>query len=146
MKLHTLLIIGFAMSIAGCAKEEQAVPEEVDEAQTATPATEALPVENKEWQSDAFMKHMHLHAEKLDDLNFSLADGNFDAAMTPAYWMSRHETVGGAPSEMQPYLIGMREAARDVEEATDIAAAQLGAERINEQCQGCHAAAGITIE
>jgi len=146
MKLHTLLIAGFALSVAGCAKEEQAVPEMVDEAQAPPPAAESLPAENNEWQNDAFMEHMHAHAEMLDDLNFALADGDLDAAMTPAYWMSRHETVTDVPSETQFYLVGMREAARDVEEATDLAAAQLGAERINEQCQGCHAAAGVTVE
>ena len=141
MKFHMLLIIGFAVSIAGCAREEQPVPAGVDEA----PAAEAPPVEKKPWQDDAFVKHMHMHAEKLDDLNFALADGDLDAAMTPAYWMSRHETVS-VPSEMQIYFLGMREAARDVEEATDLEAATLGAERIEEQCQGCHATAGISIE
>ena len=141
MNFRMLLIIGFAVSVASCAKEEQPVPEGVDEA----PAAEAPPVEKKAWQDDAFLKHMHMHAEKLDDLNFALADGDLEAAMTPAYWMSRHETVI-VPSEMQIYFLGMREAARDVEEATDLEAATLGAERIEEQCQGCHATAGISIE
>ena len=137
MKLHMLLIIGFAVGIAGCAKEEQPVPEAADE---------ALPVEDQDWKNDAFMQHMHLHAEKLDELNFALSDGDLNAAMTPAYWMSRHDEVSDVPAEMQSFLISMREAARDVEEAADIESAQLGAERINEQCQGCHAAAGIAIE
>lgn len=146
MKLQTLLIVTFTLSVAGCAKEEQAVPDEVDAAQAPPPAAVAPPAENKEWQNDAFMEHMHAHAKMLDDLNFALADGDLDGAMTPAYWLSGHETVSDVPSELLPYLYGMREAASDVEEATDLAAAKLAAERINEQCQGCHIAAEVTVE
>lgn len=146
MKLQTLLIVTFTLGVTGCAEKEQAEPDEVDEAQAPPPAAVAPPMENDGWQDDAFMEHMHAHAEQLDDLNFALADGDLDAAMTPAYWLSRHETVGGVPSELQPYLDGMREAASAVGEATDLAAAQLAAERINEQCQGCHIAAEVAVE
>ena len=41
------------------------------------------------------------------------------------------------------YLAGMREAARAVEGAADLETASAASERITEQCQGCHAAAGI---
>jgi len=144
MKLQTLLIATLTLSIVGCAKEEQAVPDEADKA--PAPTTAAPPAEKKEWQNDAFIEHMHLHAEKLDDLNFALADGDLEGAMTPAYWLSGHETVSGVPSELLPYLYRMREAARAVEEATDLATAQIAAEEINEQCQGCHIAAEVTVE
>jgi hypothetical protein len=146
MKLQTLLIVTFTLGVTGCAEKEQAVPDEIDEAQASQPAAVATPRERKAWQNDAFMKHMHSHAEKLDELNFALADGDLDGAMTPAYWLSRHETVSDVPSELLPYLYRMREAARAVEEATDIATAQVAAESINEQCQGCHIAAEVTVE
>ena len=142
MKLQTLLIVIFTLSVAGCAREEQAVPDEVDEA----PAAVAPPAEKKEWQNKAFIDHMHAHAAQLDDLNFALADGDLEGAMTPAYWLSRHETVRDVPSELLPFLYRMREAARAVEEANDLAAAQIAAEQINEQCQGCHIAAEVTVE
>lgn len=142
MKLQTLLIATVTLSIAGCAEKEQAVPDEVDEA----PAAVAPATENKEWQNKAFIDHMHAHAEQLDDLNFALADGDLEGAMTPAYWLSRHETVSDVPSELLPFLYRMREAARAVEEATDLATAQIAAEQINEQCQGCHIAAEVTVE
>jgi hypothetical protein len=45
MKLHTLLIVGFALSMTGCAEKEQAMPEAVDEVQ-APPAIAAAPPGN----------------------------------------------------------------------------------------------------
>lgn len=138
MKLHMLLIVGLTLgSVTGCGEKEQVMPE------TAAPMTEEPAGEAKDWRSEAFLKHMHNHAERLDNLNFALANGDLDAAMTPAYWLSRHEAVNGIPTELQIYLNGMREAARAVELSTDIAAARNAAERITLQCQGCHAAAGI---
>jgi mono/diheme cytochrome c family protein len=89
---------------------------------------------------------MHVHAEKLDELNFALADGDLEAAMTPAYWLSRHETASDVQSEWMPFLYGMRTEAEAVETAPDLAAARAAAERINAHCQGCHAAVGIDIQ
>jgi mono/diheme cytochrome c family protein len=86
---------------------------------------------------------MHAHAEQLDDLNFALADGDLPGALTAAYWLSGHQEVSGIREEWRPYLDGMREAAKAIEEAKDIEAARVAAERINENCQGCHEAAGV---
>jgi hypothetical protein len=86
---------------------------------------------------------MHAHAEQLDNLNFALADNDLEGAMTAAYWLSGHQEVGGIREEWQPFLEGMREAAQDVEEASDLETARAAAERINLQCQGCHDAAGV---
>ena len=143
MKLHTLLIVGFALSMTGCAEKDQALPEAVDEVQSPPPAAEASPAKKGEWQDDAFLKHMHRHADELDNLNLALADGDLDAAKTSANWLSRHDGVSGIPPEWQLYLINMREAADAVAEATSLEAARLPAERITENCQGCHIAAGI---
>jgi hypothetical protein len=143
MKLHTLLIVGFSLSMAGCAEKEQAVPEAVNDVQTPAPAAEASPAKIEEWMNDAFLKHMHRHADEVDDLNLALADGDLDAAIASANWLSRHDAVTGIPPEWQLYLDGMREAARAVGEASDPEAARLPAERITENCQGCHVAAGM---
>ncbi len=143
MKLHSLLIVAFALSMTGCAEKEQAVPEAVDEAQAPPPAAEASPAKIEEWRNDAFLKHMHRHADRVDDLNIALADGDLDTAITSANWLSRHDLVTDIPSEWQLYLDGMREAARAVAEATDLEAARVPAERITENCQGCHIAVGI---
>lgn len=94
-------------------------------------------------RDEAFIDHMHAHAEQLDNLNFALADDDLDAAMTAAYWLSGHQEVTGVKEEWRPFLEGMREAAQAVEEATDIQGARAAAERINENCQGCHDAAGV---
>ncbi len=86
---------------------------------------------------------MHAHAEHLDELNFALDDDEFEAAMTPAYWLSRHNTVSGLPEDLQPYLVSMREAARAVEDAEDLEAARAAAREIGAACQECHAATGV---
>jgi hypothetical protein len=101
-------------------------------------------VEEQGGRGDDFIDHMHAHAEQLDNLNFALADDDLDGAMTAAYWLSGHQEVGGLDDEWQPFLEGMREAAQAVEEANDLEAARVAAERINENCQGCHEAAGVS--
>lgn len=155
MKLYLLLIAGIAFSVMGCAEKEQAVPEDANETQLSTPAAEAMAedesaeapaAEKKSWESDSFLEHMHTHAEQLDRINFALDDGDLEAAMTPAFWLSRHEAVSGIPAEWQPFLAGMREAASAVENAPDIATAQAAAGRITQQCQACHAASGVAVD
>jgi len=103
---------------------------------------------NVVWQRNpstdsAFLQHMHRHAEYLDALNIALAEGDFDAAMTPAYWLSRHDEVDGLPAEWQRYIESVREAARAVEDSADLESARAAAEPITMQCQGCHTAAGV---
>lgn len=105
---------------------------------TQTPVTEA-------GSDQGFIKHMHQHAEKLDDLMFALADGDLERAATPAYWLSQHETVDGIPEEWQHYVINMRNAAYEVETAGELETARAAAEQITVQCQECHAAAGVGV-
>ena len=147
MKLHVLLIIGIALSVTGCDKKEQAAPEQTGDAQTAAPAAEPMAAEDpaimKSYQYDGFLEHMHAHADQIDNINIALSDGDLDAARKPAAWLSRHEPASGIPAEWQPYLDGMREAARLVEGAPDLETATAASILITEQCQGCHAAAGI---
>ena len=148
MKLHMLLVVGFAAGIVGCAEKEQAAPEQVSEMETAMPPvqSEATTEQVEDWRDSTLMDHMHAHAEQLDDLNYALDDADLEGAMTPAYWLSRHETVGGLPANLQPFVDGMREAARDVEEADDLATARAAAKQISAQCQGCHTAVGVVTE
>ena len=143
MKLHTLLIVGFVFVLTGCAEKEQAAPEVADEAQAPPPVADAPPMEKR---NDAFIDHMHRHADQLDSLNIALAEGDIVAAMTPAYWLSRHDSVEDVPAEWQQYIVGMREASLDVEKSNDLDTARAAAERITVQCQGCHAVAGVLAE
>jgi soluble cytochrome b562 len=136
MKLHVLLIIGFALSVTGCEKKEQAAPEKTDEAQTIAPAAELM-VEKKSYEFEGFLSHMHTHADQIDEINMALADGDLDAARGPAAWLSRHKQVDGIPPAWQPHLNG------DVEDAPDLETAHTASLRITRQCQACHAAAGI---
>ena len=63
--------------------------------------------------------------------------------MTPAFWLSRHDAVEGIPEEWLQYVTGMREAAAEVEAASDLETAKAAAENISNQCQACHTAAGV---
>jgi len=141
MNVHALTIIALALFLSACGKQEPAEPE-----QSATDGAAAAVEDaagNGHMFDQAFIDHMHAHAEQLDELMFALADDDLQAALTPAYWLSRHESVSGVPEDWQPYIEGMRAAAREVEVATDVETARIAAERISDQCQYCHDAAGI---
>ena len=144
--MHSLLIIGLAMFVTGCAEKKEPAPEPAPAPapQAAAPAAAAPAAEQNTGRDEAFIDHMHAHAEQLDNLNFALADDDLAGAMTAAYWLSGHQEVSGIEEEWRPFLVGMREAAQAVEEANDLDSARAAAERINENCQGCHEAAGVS--
>ena len=141
MRVHALLLTLFALCLSACSKQEPAEPEQPATEQTAVvkEVAEARPEFDQ-----AFIDHMHAHAEQLDELMFALADDDLEAAMTPAFWLSRHDTVAGIPEEWRQYVTGMREAAAEVEAAKDLETAKTAAERISDRCQACHSAAGIS--
>lgn len=148
MKIHTLLIAGFCLGLAGCGDKKATT--DVDP--VAAPMSEdvASPdgsdMDETLRVSDAVIRHMHLHAVQLDRLNDALAAGDLDAAQTPAYWLSRHETMSVFPADWRPHLQEMRAAALEVEAASDLAAASAAAARIAMACQACHAAAGFDVD
>ena len=139
MKIHTLGITAIALCFAACTKQEPVEPPPPENAKAAAPVEETSPKFD-----EAFIIHMHDHAEKLDDLMFALADDDLEGAATPAYWLSQHETVDGVPDEWRAYITSMRNAAYEVETANDLETARAAAEEITVQCQACHAAAGVT--
>lgn len=146
MRVHIVFVVGLALIVAACAEKDGAESGPVDEA--AAPATEAAAPSqpDESWRNAGFLKHMHRHADKLDELNFALADGDLEAARTPAYWLAKHETYDDIQSEWLPYLYAMRAEAEAVETATDLDAATAAAQRITVQCQKCHEMAGVSIE
>ena len=165
MKLHVLVIIAFAAALAACGEREQAAApteSEMDAAAAAAgemPAAEELDAAADEglesgpdatladvqaWRTEALLDHMHAHAEQLDDLNYALDDGDLFRASTSAYWLGRHDVIKGLPDELQPYVEGMRVAARAVEAAEDIETAKAAAKDVGEACQACHEAAEVS--
>ena len=142
MKINTLWITAIALCFAACTKQEPVEPPPTENDQAAAPAEETGTT-NAQFD-EAFIIHMHDHAEKLDDLMFALADDDLEGAATPAYWLSQHETVDGVPEEWRAYITSMRNAAYEVETANDLETARAAAEEIAVQCQACHAAAGVS--
>ena len=138
MRIPTLWIIAIASCLGACG--EQPPPEPQPAAEAEEPMTTAR---TDIVVDDAFINHMHAHADRMDDLMFALDDGDLDAARTPAYWLSRHEEVSGLPDDLQPYVAALHDAASAVELASDIDAARVAADEIMDACQGCHHAAGV---
>ena len=169
MKLNVLLLVALAAGFAACTEKERAAAPTESETDVPGPAALETPeavapeaVEDEkvddldsridatladvqEWRNEALLDHMHAHAEQLDDLNFALDDGDLFRASTSAYWLARHEVISGLPDSLQPYVTGMREAARGVEAAEDIETAKAAAKRVGEACQACHEAAEVSI-
>ena len=163
MRLHTVLLLGFTLGVVGCAEKEQAAPEVQAEMEAAAPEAEAemeaaAPDPEAEaetidetaaviegWRDEALLDLMHVHAERLDEINYALDDGDLDGARMPAKWLAQNETVSGLPDALVPFVDGMRAAAAEVEVAEDVAAAQAAAQKIVVQCQACHAATGAAF-
>lgn len=141
MSLRLLLIVFVAIGLFGCGEKETPQPAAVDETPAAQPE-EAVAVTGI-WDDEAFVEHMHEHADKLDDLNFALADGNLERARADAEWLANHDTNDDIQAEWMPFLYAMRTEAEAVLAAADIEAAQAAAERITVKCQECHAEAGV---
>ena len=147
MKIHVLLIGLVAIAVTGCAEKEQAAPAPAPEIETEAAADTAQPEPldeaSPELGTDAFLRHMHLHASKLDTLDAALADGDLAAAQTPAYWLLGHEEVSAIPEEWRVHLRRMRDGADAVSLAPDLEAARAAAKSIRESCDACHATAGV---
>jgi hypothetical protein len=141
MNMRLLLVIGIALGIAGCGEKGPSQPAAVDEAAMEAP-DEAVAV-TEIWDDEAFVEHMHEHADKLDELNFALADGDLATAKEHAGWLATHDTNQDIQAEWMPFLYAMRTEAEAVAAAPDIETAQAAAERITVKCQECHAEAGV---
>lgn len=137
-------VVACILTATGCAEKEQAMPESMDEAPMAAPGTDAPTAGNQIWQNEAFRMHMHEHAEKLDELNYALADDDLEAAKTPAQWLAEHDTEMDVQSDWLPHLYRMRTEAEAVQAAPDLATARAAADRISAQCQECHVAVGLS--
>ncbi|MBT8091595.1 MAG: hypothetical protein KJN77_01075 [Gammaproteobacteria bacterium] len=149
MTFRTLFLIGITIAFAGCTKKEAAPPPARDEtpaaAEAMAPDAESMTSEQVAAGTDAFIEHMHEHAKQLGRIKLALEADDLDGALTPAYWLSRHEGVHGPLYDWETYLDQMRSGAADIANATDLEAARAAEKRIEEGCAGCHSAAGAYV-
>jgi hypothetical protein len=147
MKQLTVLIVGLGLFAAGCTETAPSASGLGDSAEMPGKSAEALSVAvaKAEIGSEAFIRHMHFHASQLKRLNAALAAEDLDAAQTPAYWLSAHETIVGAPMGWQRHIKTMREAAVAINDAKYIEAARVAARRVTVGCKRCHAEAGVDV-
>ena len=143
MRLRTIMVLGLVLGVAACVNKEQDSSSAAGDAATGIASATAV---DEVWQDESFIAHMHLHAEKLDDLNFALADDDLEAAKAAAEWLATHDTDSNIRSDWMPHLYRMRTEAEAVVAAPDIASAGSAAQRITVQCQECHRAAGINAQ
>lgn len=150
MKSRMFWTFALASCLIACGKQPPADEAPVEPAaEEPVVAAEPAPVEPdtaKPEFSQAFVDHMHAHAERVDELMYALEDGDLDEAKAAAYWLAKHKTVDGIPDDWLKYVANMREAAARVETAVDVESARVAAEAISPQCQSCHAAAGILAQ
>lgn len=146
---HRLLVpLALCFALAACSGDEPPaeVAEPGPEPAAVDPAEETFEPDPGIVVDEAFLNHMHAHAEMLDEINYALADGDLESAITPAYWLARHHDFRGMPEEWKPYARAMREAAAVVESAPDLETARAAADDIAQTCLDCHIAAGLTDE
>lgn len=145
MRIRTLWIIGLALSLVACAQKDQPAPAQGQDTNKAAEAPELSAAQKAVVGTEAFLRHMHMHARQLETLNAALDAGDLEAAQTPAYWLSKHEGVSWPVDDWQPYIKEMRDAANEVTDAPDIETARAGARHIADGCRGCHREAGVDI-
>lgn len=86
--------------------------------------------------------HMDDHFAKVTEAHYALLRGDLEAAKEPAKWIAEHQEVAGLPASAGPAIDQMKKGARQIAEATDIAAAAQGAAAMAVACGQCHAASG----
>lgn len=156
MRVHTFLLVSIALGMAGCAEKEEAAADAATDIEPVAPEETAAPVDEhapdhtkaviQDWRTTELLDHMHVHAVHLDDINYALDDDDIDGARSAAQWIAQHNDVADLPSELLPFVDGMREAAIAVETASDLDTARAAADQIVAQCRACHDAEGITAE
>jgi hypothetical protein len=142
MKTRIFCAAATALFVVGCGEQQPPAEE------APAPVDDAVAIETPAPQpfvNEAFIEHMHTHADQVDEIMIALSDDDLEAAKGPAAWLYRHQEVEGIPHEWEPYLIGMREAASTVESAADLETARSAADRIVANCQGCHKVAGVNV-
>ena len=142
MNRYVFCLTVLALGAAACSDREPPKPAGSSPSSSVTVVAEA---EQSNETYAVFIDHMHLHADQYDKLMQALDADDIWGAMTPAYWLSRHDTVEGIPDEWQKHATGMRKAAFAVESANDLEVARAAAAQIAEHCRGCHEAAGAAV-
>ncbi|MDT8437114.1 MAG: hypothetical protein RRA92_10225 [Gemmatimonadota bacterium] len=95
--------------------------------------------------AEAVAEHMGEHFVRVDLMHGAIVRGDLDAAREPARWLAEHAALPGLPEAWDPFLPELREAARDVAEASDLVNAGKATARVGATCGECHAALGAEV-
>jgi hypothetical protein len=83
------------------------------------------------------------HFTKVTEVYDAVIRGDLDAARVPARWIAEHQDAAGLPPAAQPKVDEMKQAARLVVDAVDVAAAAHGTAAMAVACGNCHAATSV---
>ncbi len=84
--------------------------------------------------------HMREHLAKLEAIKAALLVGELGNAREPATWLAEHEPLEGLALIYEPFVLSMRDHARDVINAKTVESATMAMAAIANECGNCHRA------
>ena len=91
-------------------------------------------------RSEALAAHMQEHFIQAKAIQEAVIDGDLGGLRSAAQWVADHQAAEDLPEGWEPYVAGIRSAARQALEATDVSTAATAAATIAENCGSCHLA------
>jgi cytochrome c553 len=87
--------------------------------------------------------HMQAHLERIDAIRSALVVGSVESVREPAAWLAVHEPPADIDLVYEPFILSLRDHARQIAAARDIATAAGATASIGVDCGNCHRAAGV---
>jgi len=94
----------------------------------------------------AVADHMHEQLTRISTIKSAIVAGKLEDVREPATWLADHETATGLPAEFESYVIQMRNYARYVIEAQDLASAAESVSEMAKTCGNCHLVNGVNLQ
>jgi cytochrome c553 len=131
---HSRLVLAFslplALAVSGCSKPAD---------KPAEPASTTPAVASKA----EVRAHMDDHFTRVRAVQEAVIRGDLDGAKVPAQWIVDHQETTGLPAGTEAQVALVKEAAKAVTAAADVATAAKSAATLVGACGDCHAAANV---